>query len=237
MMKTVAIYGKEFSVESAPEDFWSWVAEGRYDGEWRILQTYLRPEHTFIDLGAWVGSHSLFASSIARRVIAVEPDPVAFPILESNAALNNIEPVRIAITGQEGVITLGSGFLGASTTRANRHAGAGIGAWEDGQQFDITCTTLRKFVETHALQDPLFIKMDVEGSEEQILEDIEFFEQHKPTLYLENHPFWWKSEEACWQKIRRIAKLYEDVLNLQSVPADIERNQPRALIFITRKEK
>jgi FkbM family methyltransferase len=194
MMKTVTMYGKEFSAESAPEDFWSWVSEGRYDSEWMILQRYLCPEHTFIDLGAWVGSHSLFASSIAKRVLAVEPDPVAFPILESNAATKNIETVRVAITGNEGVITLGSGFLGASTTRANRHAGAGIGAWEPGQQFDIPCTTLHQFVKAHDLQDPMFIKMDVEGSEEQILQDFEFFEQHKPTLYLELHPFWWNNQ-------------------------------------------
>jgi FkbM family methyltransferase len=228
----VQIYGKNFEVASEPADFYGWVNEGRYDGEWSILHTLLRPEHVFLDLGAWVGSHSLFASTIARRVVSVEPDPVAFRILQENVALNGntIEPVRVAI-GNEGTLTLGSGLLGASTTRANPEAGAGIGPWEPGQQFEIVCTTLSKFVETHGLHDPLFIKIDVEGAEEQIFQDFEFFEQHRPTVYLELHPWWWKDEPKAWESVRRVAALYKNVLNLQMKPVDLLTVRPRSIVL------
>lgn len=72
----VSIGGKEFNVADQPADFWGWVQKGNYDPEWKFLRDNLRPEHTFLDLGAWVGSHSLYASTIANRVVAVEPDPV-----------------------------------------------------------------------------------------------------------------------------------------------------------------
>lgn len=224
----VKMLGKQFEVAPEPADFWGWVREGRYDSEWNILKDFLRPEHTFIDLGAWVGSHSLFASTIARRVYAVEPDPVAFKILEQNVKGLPIHICQAAITGFKGTITLGSGLLGASTTRANRNEGGNIGPWEEGQTFDVPCDTLRNFigdlpsgmVDIADCKRKLFIKIDVEGSEEGIMEDFEFFKEHKPTVYLESHPFWWRNPEKTWQDIRRVAALYKRVLNPQRVPIE-----------------
>lgn len=200
--------GRSFEVAAEPADFWGWVKEGRYDREWQILSRHLTPEHTFLDLGAWVGSHSLYASWIAKRVVAVEPDPVAYGILIRNAALAEwpIETFELAITGQAGTVTLGSGLLGASTTRQNPEAGGGIGAWEPGETCEVPAETLRSFVERLKLEDPLFIKMDVEGSEEEIVEDIEFFLARRPTLYLEEHPWWWKEEAKTRERIREIGR-------------------------------
>lgn len=225
----VTIDDKQFEVAAEPADFWRWVAEGRYNAEWAILKGLLRPEHTFIDLGAWVGSHSLYASTIAKCVVAVEPDPVAHAILLQNLeALPGTHVHRIAITGHEGTVTLGSAFLGASTTRTNHDAGGGIGAWEDGHQFEIPCQTLRSFFKS---EGPAFIKIDVEGSEESILQDIEFFAEHKPTVYLECHPFWWKNEQATWECIRKIGKLYKQTLNLQMKPVDLDNSYPRGVLW------
>lgn len=205
----VKIKDAEFEVQPEPADFWGWVAEGRYDSQWKLIDTLLRPEHTFLDLGAWIGSHSLYASRIASRVIAVEPDPVAFEILRKNVdfALSPIETYRQAIVGVDGPVTLGSGALGASTTRANPNAGGGIGAWEEGHSFQIWGGTLRNFASERCLEDPLFIKMDVEGSEEYILEDVNFFAEHKPILYLECHPWWWKDETGTWKLIEEVSKV------------------------------
>jgi FkbM family methyltransferase len=200
--------GRSFEVAAEPADFWGWVSEGRYDREWQILSNNLTPEHTFLDLGAWVGSHSLYASRIAGRVVAVEPDPIAYGILTRNVELAEapIEAFQVAITGHAGIVTLGSGLLGASTTRQNPLAGGGIGAWESGQTFEVPCQTLRGFVERLKLEDPLFIKMDVEGSEEEILEDVEFFRERQPILYLEQHPWWWKDEKTLQGRISEIAR-------------------------------
>jgi FkbM family methyltransferase len=227
-MRDVRLLGNTFSVADEPADFWGWVDEGRYNAEWIILQTFVKPEHTFVDLGAWVGSHSLCASTIAKRVLSVEPDPVAFPILEQNVRGRNITARQIAV-GQPGTVTLGSGFLGASTTRANPNAGSGIGAWEPGQQFDIESVSLREL--TADLPDPLFLKLDVEGSEEQILTDFDWFQERRPTMYLELHPFWWADEGATWELVKRVSQLYRQNLNLHLRPVDLNTCRTRELIL------
>lgn len=204
----VLIKGAAFEVQEEPADFWGWVKAGHYDREWNLILAHLQPEHTFLDLGAWIGSHSLLASTIAKRVVAVEPDPIAYAILARNVdfAHSPVEIFEMAITGHAGVVRLGSGFLGASTTRRNPNAGGGIGRWEPGHIFNARCETLRGFAEKRVLKDPLFIKMDVEGSEEEILEDVQFFRERKPVLFLERHPWWWKDESATRKRIEEISR-------------------------------
>lgn len=200
------INNKPFEVEPEPSDYWGWIAEGRYNHEWRVYDDLLSKQHTFIDLGAWVGAHSLYASTIAGKVIAVEPDPVAFAIAEKNLAGFDVH--RLAISGKVGDIKLGSGWLGASTTRANPNAGSGIGPWDEAHTCIVPCTTLREFCKD--MPDPLFIKIDVEGSEEEILQDVEFFAKRKPTLLIELHPFWWRDVAHTWNDFKAAKALYKN---------------------------
>ena len=194
-----------FEVASEPADYWGWITEGRYNREFEVYDRHLKPEHTFVDLGAWVGAHSLYASTIAGRVIAVEPDPVAYAIAEKN--LSGFDVHQLAISDKQGDVKLGSGFLGASTTRVNPAAGSGIGPWVEGQTCEVACTTLRDFVRD--LPDPLFIKIDVEGSEEKIFSDVALFAERKPTVLVELHPWWWQHEAAA-KRFEEVKALYHN---------------------------
>lgn len=200
----VNIKGKVFEVASEPADYWGWITEGRYNREFEVYDRYLKPEHTFVDLGAWVGGHSLYASTIASKVIAVEPDPVAFAIAAQNLVGCYIQ--RLAISDKPGVVKLGSGFLGASTTRFNPNAGSGIGPWEAGQDFEIDAITLRELL-SH-LPDPLFIKIDVEGAEERILRDVDLFTERVPVVLVELHPWWWENPTQALNDFEAIKSLY-----------------------------
>jgi FkbM family methyltransferase len=221
--------GHEFTVEPEPADFWGWVEEGRYDTEWRALQAHLRPEHTFLDLGAWVGSHSLLASKICKRVIAVEPDPEAYNIAVGNMAQNGhyFLVVPAAISDKSGTIELGSGCLGASTTRANPAEGGGIGRSEVFTTA-ISMTLPQLLEKTHA-EAPLFVKADVEGSEEQIIGDLVTL--RPDSIYMELHPWWWADEPAMWRQISDLAALYKTVLNRHGDAVNLP-TRPREIIFI-----
>jgi len=200
----VKIMGEEFEVADQPADYWGWVSEGRYDHEWKVYAEHLKPEHTFVDLGAWVGAHSLYASRITQHVVAVEPDPVALDILHDN--LKDVPAIvfQVAVSGYDGgTVTLGSGVLGASTTRKNYRTNDG---WAEISTFDAPRVTLRTLA--GQFEDPLFIKMDVEGSEEDILADFDFFKERKPALLIELHPFWWNNESEVNAKLVKLKGVY-----------------------------
>jgi FkbM family methyltransferase len=206
---------KDLNPISWPADYCLWLQEGRYDREFEQYDKYLKPDHTFVDLGAWVGAHSLYAATIAKAVISVEPDPVAFDILSQNIGPGGHTEGTIvynAISDKAGTLKLGSGFLGASTTRANPAAGNRIGAWEEGQTCEVQCITLRELIQD--LADPLFIKIDIEGSEEDILKDADLFRERKPTVLLELHPWWWKDEKQANKDLAKVKALYRSPVEI-----------------------
>jgi predicted RNA methylase len=43
-----------------------------------IVRYYADPKKAFIDIGAWNGVVSLYASALFKEVIAIEPDVIAF---------------------------------------------------------------------------------------------------------------------------------------------------------------
>ena len=206
---STTIHGIQFEVEAEPADYWKWIRDGSYDREWEAYDEALKPWHTFIDLGAWVGAHSLYASKKAKKVWALEPDPVAFEILKKNA-IGAFIVENEAIAGHLGKITLGSGLLGASTTRKNLAAGRGIGAAE--QTCECGCMTLRDFVQLlHSTTDGHFypfLKIDIEGSDEFIFPDFALFSEYKPAALIELHPFWWADEAKTRQEFEAIKTLY-----------------------------
>jgi FkbM family methyltransferase len=209
----VKIKGKTFQVSSQPEDYWRWVGQGNYDREWTVYDEHLKPEHTFVDLGAWVGAHSLYAKDVAKQVISVEPDPEAVKILRKNLIMSFPGKwhsiYACAVTGEHGAVVMGSGLLGASTTRTNPNAGAGIGPWEEGQTFKVGCMPLAELVED--TEGPLFIKMDIEGSEEAVLKDLSLFANRKPIVLIELHPWWWADEQQTWKDVNKLGQMYRVV--------------------------
>lgn len=202
----VNLNGRELEVHEQPADFWAWKSFEPHNFE--FLGQLLKPDVTFLDLGAWVGPFSMWAVGKCKRIAAVEPDPVAFAILEKNAKLNpGFELVREAVSDHDGTIKLGSSWLGCSTTRANPLAG-NCAPWAEEHTFEVKCSTLSTFAREHELTDPLVIKMDVEGSEEQVLTDIEFIREHRPALLISMHPFWWNDKQVAQDRIFGLEKLY-----------------------------
>lgn len=202
----VAIHGQEFTVDDHPDnkEFWGWVNGSRWETHsFVLLDKYLSPEHTFVDVGAWIGPLSMYAGRVAKRTVAIEPDPVAFARLTENC-LPPIELHRLAIMNSRGRVKLGSGYLGASTTRMNPHAGGGIGAWEPGQEFEIECMPLREFIAEQNIENP-FIKIDVEGAEEEILKDETLFQELNAPLFISLHPFWWRAPETTWKQVESLS--------------------------------
>lgn len=214
-MRSVSINGVTFSVEPEPSDYWGWIEEGIYRTDFETIKRFAGPDVVCIDVGAWIGADTLYASKIFKHVHAIEPDPAAFQILTRNLdanALNNVTSYERALMGHTGTTVIGSTILGCSCTRETCHINS----------VNVPCMTLREFCE--GIPDPLFIKMDAEGAEAQILKDWEFFAERKPDLMLSTHLRWWQeggsNGRAEYAAIGKVGKLYKRAVNSDGTRVD-----------------
>jgi hypothetical protein len=72
---------------------------------------------------------------------------------------------------------------------------------------------LSTFCKNNKIDNVDFIKIDIEGSEELIFDDIEFFEKYKPTVYVQLHNGWFVDENETIKKIKKIANMYTFIMN------------------------
>lgn len=131
--------------------------------ELALLRDHVKPGATFVDIGANVGNHTLYAAMFldAGRVIPLEPNPLALRLLLLNVMLNGVED-RVVTTG------LGYGLAdrvaqGFGMEARTKNLGAAKMLAGEG---DISVLTGDALLEGESVD---FIKLDVEGMEMQAL--------------------------------------------------------------------
>jgi len=159
----------------------SWDILGRhvhYFGVWEPNLTYwirsrLKPGDVFIDVGANVGYHSVLASELvggSGKVVAVEPAPAIFSILEENLRLNhaaNVRAVNCAAWDREETLTLYTEpeQLGVVTTAVAEWAEH----WGLKNRVQVPAAPLDVILKPSEYRAARMIKVDVEGAEWQVL--------------------------------------------------------------------
>lgn len=116
------------------------------------------PAGTVIDAGAHVGLFSLVAAQHAEHVIALEPDPVNFRVLQLNLALNkatNVTPINAALWTEPGEIP----FQTSWHTTGGRILNSGDEVVET--------RTLDQLIGEYGEVD--LLKLDVEGAENKVI--------------------------------------------------------------------
>ena len=127
-----------------------------------FLLHFLQPDDLFVDIGANIGSYTVLASAVCNaNVISIEPDPNTVSSLRRNVEINQIDDqvviVDTALGAKEGFVAL---TIGCDTT--NRIVpGATIGTRQ---------VPLKRLDDVIGIgRTPVFLKLDVEGYEEQVL--------------------------------------------------------------------
>jgi FkbM family methyltransferase len=140
-----------------------------------------------VDLGAHVGTFSVGAAALKRKVVAVDASPSHITLLGRSKAINdltNITVVHAAISTKSGRVRFNENGLFGTVDFDGVTPGA----------IEVQAMTLADIINTHATGPVKFIKMDIEGSEcaaietgMQILsrdQPIIWFESNGPTLAL-----------------------------------------------------
>ncbi len=159
---------------------WS-VAEAVNQETVDALRAFLSPGDVCVDIGAHMGDTAVpmaLAVGPAGRVLALEPNPYVFPVLEANAGLNpdraRIIPLMFAATPEDGPVTFE--YSDAGFCNGGRHEA--VSRWRHGHAFtlEVRGRNLERVLRTeHAdlLPRLRFLKVDAEGYDLAVLRSLE----------------------------------------------------------------
>jgi FkbM family methyltransferase len=180
--------------------FWEdTYAEWEYD-TFAIFDQLLDKEKILIDIGGWIGTTAMYGSRKSKFVYCVEADNESFRDLSKNMATNceqnymlfnnaiyNVDDVDIAF-GKN--LFLGQSKMNDSTSQIHDRDDA-------ADCYRIKTITLGRMISSTGT-DPSrisLIKVDIEGGEENILDELfEIRRKYRTPLYISFHYDWWKDK-------------------------------------------
>ena len=173
------LQGSRWIVGSSTHACWY----GTYEPEEsKLMKQRLQPGDVFFDIGAQAGYHTMYASSLVGpdgRVFAFEPAPANLANIKQHVLMNHLTNtfvVDAAVSDVNGV----SHFDCADSAVAGHLSSTGTLA--------VRTISLDQEIDSGALPDPDYIKIDAEGAELKILEGArKMLGRRHPTISLETH--------------------------------------------------
>jgi FkbM family methyltransferase len=154
-----------------------------------------------IDLGAWIGTTAIWLSKNFHHVIAVDADQVSLRCLKMNLAASECNNVSVcdrpvAHTNKNVVFGPRGYALNGSISYVKNES-------DSLTDYVVQAITFKQLIDDYVYADARltshkisFIKCDIEGGEEDILEDILYFaHQNNIRVYISFHLDWWKSKK------------------------------------------
>jgi len=197
----IEIEGARFTVSAEDEGFWRLVNPKQWEpATFRAIAPQITQQTTFFDFGAWIGPISLFAASLGAKVFAFEPDPVAARKLRENIALNpefgsRIQVFEKAVWPVSKRLILGARHTQGDSMSSVLHTKSEI-TWE----VDVVTPSDIAALAPEAV--PLFLKIDIEGCEYEVVPALEgllarpevaALVSFHPRFAVGGHPRWHKT--------------------------------------------
>ena len=184
-----------------PASSWSrWISSSEYEPG--LLQTVKEEASrggVLYDVGAHIGLVScLWCCSGGGLACAFEPSPHNARLIHENLKINAVENARVyevaiaARSGEAGFVVetanLGASSGGYLSDVAGRVMGLDRGG---GLEQTVMVSSLDAIVELEHLSPPSLVKVDVEGSEVEVVRGaVETIRRHGPKLLIEIHNVW-----------------------------------------------
>jgi FkbM family methyltransferase len=225
-------YGSEVVTFDLPTDGSVQYAQWLHPGETRKvirqqdvdeLRTFIAPGDVAIDIGAHSGDTTLpiaLAAGGHGVVLALEPNPYLFPVLERNAALNvgkaTIVPLNFAATPLPGEYEFE--YSDAGFCNGGRHEGTS--KWRHGHAFTLKVRgeNLQDYLSQHfsdLVHRIRYVKIDAEGYDYAILQSLrELIAAQRPFLRVEVYK--WTTRPQRERLYDLLAELNYEVFRLES---------------------
>ena len=155
----------------------------------KIMDKYANKNEIFIDVGANIGYHSLYASNLFKKIIAFEPLPMAYNQFKESVKINNYKNItvhQLACSNKEGKSRIY--YYRDSLSHSTIDKPPAKGAHKKPTSLEIKTVTLDSFLKKTKNRIGL-IKIDVEGYEPLVMEGLKkIIKKHKPVIITEYHP-------------------------------------------------
>lgn len=180
-------------------DFWKNIYNNWEKETFEIFDRYLDSNKIFIDIGGWIGATCIYGSRKSKSVIVVEADINSFKDLKENCLLNskNIITINKAIYNVDDIDMyfgsnnyLNNSQLNDSTSQIHFNS-------TNETSYKIKTITIKKIIENYNIKsdDISLIKVDIEGGEEFILEDLyNIKKEYNTPIYVSFHYNWWNDK-------------------------------------------
>lgn len=195
-----------------------------------VLKNYIKKDFYVIEAGANNGSETIIIGNILKsgrgKIFAFEPAPLPFKVLLINITLNElqqvIQPYDLLLGEEESYVN----FFLASDSDANQGKSSKYKFNESSQKITKRQTTLDKFIEEQNIEKVDFLKMDIQGSELDLMEGgINTLLKYHPIIFT----------EASNSELNRRGKSILDLYNkLISMDYDVFRITKNGLSLISK---
>lgn len=198
------------------------------------IDTNKTKELNIIDVGAYIGLSILYFKSRYpnAHIIAFEPNPNIFPLLEENIEYNNIKNVKLhnVAIGKESkkrkLYIESSGFAAFSTASFRKNA------WNGKQK------TRPIIVQTEPLSKYInkkvdIVKIDTEGAEHEILKELDASKSFSKieNLLVEYHP----SKNSKLANLEKILKKNGYTVSYKQDGKELEEAKEELILIVAKK--
>jgi FkbM family methyltransferase len=154
------------------------------------------PRPVIVDCGSNIGLSILYFKSLypESRILAFEADPEIFSILKNNLAINGVKNVELL----QKAVWVSDGVLSFSQEGAD---GGRLDVGNDGSLIQVPSVRLANFLEDLDRVD--FLKIDIEGAENAVIEDCEDVLKKIPFAFVEFHSFTGRNPQGFGKMVNR----------------------------------
>jgi FkbM family methyltransferase len=162
-----------------------------------VFEQVKNKEDIAIDLGAWIGTTSIWLAKNFNHVISVEADKVSVECLKKN--LEASECPNVTVCSQPVADTSRTMIFGPLGTDLNQSISCIKEKSNHPLDYQTKSITFKQLLFDHIFSNEAlkyknisFIKCDIEGGEENIIEDmLHFAYYNNAKVYLSFHRTWW----------------------------------------------
>ena len=184
-MKKIQVEGFELYLRN--EKDWGLWQNGFYEPEvTSLVKSIVKPDWKCLDIGANIGYYTILLAKLCKYVVAWEPEPSNWDMIEMNRELNKINNVfvyRQAVSDKEGEATLYISDINNGMNRLYKSKQATLA------ETKVNTITIDDIWNTGGHPSIDFIKMDIEGAELGALKGMkQMLEELHPIIIMEFHP-------------------------------------------------